>query len=196
MQVKSKEIRLKILEIATDEFFRKGYHGTTMRKIAEKANTSLGNIYNYFGNKEKLLEEIVSPKLLVVEKMLNEHLSIENYRSFSNDEIRKYINEEENLTLYFNSNIFLDKEMVILFQVDNKEIKVKKDFLIKQLQNHLGEHLEVGEESGYYTNLILNMISEYVKYLLLQEEESSIREEKFNKFLKFLFLGTIGEQFL
>ena len=48
MQTKKEDIEQRIIEVATDEFMKKGYENTSMRVIAYKANTSLGNIYHYF----------------------------------------------------------------------------------------------------------------------------------------------------
>ena len=54
MQTKKEDIEQRIIEVATDEFMKKGYENTSMRVIAYKANTSLGNIYHYFKSKEEL----------------------------------------------------------------------------------------------------------------------------------------------
>ena len=59
MQTKKEDIEQRIIEVATDEFMKKGYENTSMRVIAYKANTSLGNIYHYFKNKDLLLQAMV-----------------------------------------------------------------------------------------------------------------------------------------
>ncbi len=51
--------RDRILSVALELFATKGYHGTSISQIAEKAKISKGLMYNYFKNKEKLLETIV-----------------------------------------------------------------------------------------------------------------------------------------
>jgi AcrR family transcriptional regulator len=40
-------------------FIRQGYHGTSMRDIARVSEVSLGNIYNYYPNKETLFQRII-----------------------------------------------------------------------------------------------------------------------------------------
>ena len=40
-------------------FAQKGYQATTLRDVVEAANTSIGNLYFYFANKEALLAEVV-----------------------------------------------------------------------------------------------------------------------------------------
>ena len=42
-------------------FARKGFAATGLREIADKAGVSLGNIYNYFKNKEHIFDEIFDP---------------------------------------------------------------------------------------------------------------------------------------
>jgi len=58
-----KEIRKtskdKILTVALELFAQNGYQGTSIAQIAKKAKISKGLMYNYFKNKEKLLEEII-----------------------------------------------------------------------------------------------------------------------------------------
>ena len=59
MQTKKEEIRQEILLAAENEFYKRGYRDASMRTIARKANTTLGNIYNYFENKEALLDAVI-----------------------------------------------------------------------------------------------------------------------------------------
>lgn len=52
-------VRERILETALDEFYECGFHGATMRNIANKAGCSAANVYNHFENKSELLVEIL-----------------------------------------------------------------------------------------------------------------------------------------
>jgi len=47
-----------ILEAANHLFIEQGYHGTSMRQIAQEAGIALGGIYNHFPSKEALFESI------------------------------------------------------------------------------------------------------------------------------------------
>jgi AcrR family transcriptional regulator len=51
---KGKNSRANILRAAHDLFLQQGYHGTSMRQIAEGAGTALGAIYNHFPGKETI----------------------------------------------------------------------------------------------------------------------------------------------
>jgi AcrR family transcriptional regulator len=50
--------QLKIMESAENLFAEKGFNGTSVREIADKANINLAMVSYYFGSKEKLLEAI------------------------------------------------------------------------------------------------------------------------------------------
>lgn len=55
-----KDTRDRILDASFELFARKGFHGTSVSAIAQKAKVSKGLMYNYFGNKEALLQAIIS----------------------------------------------------------------------------------------------------------------------------------------
>ncbi len=49
----------KIEEAALRLFIHQGFHGTSVRDIADEAKVSLGNIYNYYKTKEDLFSSLV-----------------------------------------------------------------------------------------------------------------------------------------
>lgn len=59
MQYLKDEVRNSIAQEALKEFMEKGYKGASIRSIARKSNTSVGNIYKYFHSKEDLYENII-----------------------------------------------------------------------------------------------------------------------------------------
>ena len=54
-----KTSKQNILSVALELFARNGYQGTSIFQISKTAKISKGLMYNYFKNKEKLLEEVV-----------------------------------------------------------------------------------------------------------------------------------------
>ena len=64
------------MAVARRRFKQKGYSKTSMREIAEEAGIGVGNIYNYFTNKDELFHEVVRPVLCALEAMLQEHHGI------------------------------------------------------------------------------------------------------------------------
>lgn len=73
MQVLKDDIRSRILDVARHQFEQKGYAKTSMREIATEAGVGVGNLYNYFTNKDELFREIVRPALQALEAMLQAH---------------------------------------------------------------------------------------------------------------------------
>ncbi len=51
--------RESILEGAYQLFLQQGYHGTSMRQIAEAATIALGGIYNHFSGKEEIFTSVL-----------------------------------------------------------------------------------------------------------------------------------------
>ena len=69
-----KDKRTHIIETAMDLFAGKGYEGTSIRDIAEKASVNLAMVNYYFGSKEKLFENIVEYKSSLTRGLLDEIL--------------------------------------------------------------------------------------------------------------------------
>ena len=56
---RANSMRDAIKAVATELLIRHGYHGTSFRNIAERLDTTTTNIHYHFGNKEKLVEEVL-----------------------------------------------------------------------------------------------------------------------------------------
>lgn len=56
---KGERTRTAILQAAHDLFLEQGYHGTSMRQVAEHAEIALGGIYNHFTGKEEIFEAVL-----------------------------------------------------------------------------------------------------------------------------------------
>jgi AcrR family transcriptional regulator len=61
-QTKGEATRMGIEEAAMSLFLEQGYHATSMRQIAERADLALGGIYNHFSSKDEIFEAIVVDK--------------------------------------------------------------------------------------------------------------------------------------
>jgi AcrR family transcriptional regulator len=56
---KRERTRLSILDAAYNFFITQGFHGTSMRQIAQAAGFALGSTYNHFGSKEDIFVAIL-----------------------------------------------------------------------------------------------------------------------------------------
>lgn len=66
------EKRRRIIETATMEFAKKGYHDASIGSIASKAQISVGSVYKYFDNKQDLFLTTVEHSISRMEKLLTD----------------------------------------------------------------------------------------------------------------------------
>lgn len=59
--------------MAHEQFLEKNYLKASMRDIALASGVGVGNIYNYFTNKDELLRAVVHPVTSEIERMLDRH---------------------------------------------------------------------------------------------------------------------------
>jgi AcrR family transcriptional regulator len=59
MQIIKDGLRVLILEAAEQEFLQNGFVNASLRVIAKKSGTTIGNLYHYFPNKEAIFDELV-----------------------------------------------------------------------------------------------------------------------------------------
>ncbi len=64
------EKRARVIDAATKEFAKKGYHDASVSAIAAKANISVGAIYKYFENKQDLFLTIIDDSISRIENLL------------------------------------------------------------------------------------------------------------------------------
>lgn len=161
MQVKKEELRSTILEVAKKEFVKKGYDNSSMRVIAQKANTTIGNIYHYFPSKEAILDELLLPTEQKLSQVLTEHLEM-NVRVNNMDDINYYLDhmdlESEGL------KVLMQDEIVIFIKTDVEKHRIIRDEFLEQFRKHVAWHLNVKEDNHYLT-LIVNMLMECIVHL-------------------------------
>jgi AcrR family transcriptional regulator len=58
-QKKGETTRMAIEDAALELFMQYGFHGTSMRQIAEQTGLALGGIYNHFSSKEEIFAAII-----------------------------------------------------------------------------------------------------------------------------------------
>jgi AcrR family transcriptional regulator len=56
---KEESTRDRVIQAAHQLFIERGYHGTSMRQIAERAKIALGGIYNHFAGKGDILTAVM-----------------------------------------------------------------------------------------------------------------------------------------
>ena len=59
---KGERTRAALVEAGRKLFIRQGYHGTSMREIADEAGLALGGIYNHFSSKEEIFVAMLTER--------------------------------------------------------------------------------------------------------------------------------------
>lgn len=103
---KGERTRLAIMQAAVELFTRQGYHGTSMRQIADRAGIALGGIYNHFASKEDIFQQIsleVHPIHTILPALeANEGDTVEEFVHRSADQMFTSLSEGEDfLNLMF-----------------------------------------------------------------------------------------------
>lgn len=89
MQIIKDDIRRNILRAAQMNFFKKGVRRTSMNDIAQDADVAVGNIYNYFKNKDAIFCEICRPVTEALDKYLVEEVKRTNNQEFYDDKMQE-----------------------------------------------------------------------------------------------------------
>ncbi len=95
---RGEQTRGAIIEVAFSLFLERGYHGTSMRQIADQAGIALGGIYNHFTGKEEIFAAVLDAHhpyrriLPVLDKAEGETIE-----EFVHDAARRIKNEVEGI---------------------------------------------------------------------------------------------------
>lgn len=152
--VKELSTEEKILESASKVFTEKGFSGTRTRDIAEEAGINLALLNYYFRSKEKLFEQVMKVKVMllfgkIVPILSNEKTTLEEKIDLAVEKYFDILSENPNLPLFViseiqkkNSNITSIIPIRRVFQNSSiiKQIKEKRPELnpLHFLVNFLG----------------------------------------------------------
>lgn len=192
VQIKKDEMRQKILDVAADEFIKKGYEKASMRVIACKAHTTLGNIYHYFKNKEVLLDTILLPTFENIESLMSQHFENERTAPLSKEQALLYA---EHLEEYFDKSefsCFFDKHVVIILKLESSHLFERKEKLLQNLQEHLQQHFHI-KEDAHYSKLVIDILADCLKHVLIEHENIEDAKTEFMKLFKLFCIGVIGQ---
>lgn len=81
---KGEQTSTRIVEVARRLFEQQGYHGTSMRQIAQEADIALSGIYNHFDSKEDIF-------LKVMEKFHPYHEIVPIVRAATGDTVEEFV---------------------------------------------------------------------------------------------------------
>lgn len=187
MQYLKDEIRNSIAQEALKEFMEKGYEGASIRSIAKKSHTSVGNIYKYFDSKEDLYENLIGSvyKILIDYIKQFDMVELNERASFIFDELMEKIMEVFNessteVSILLNQSdgskyanckrIFVDFITRIVtetmkYELSRKGKRLKDNFVIYLVSYSLVESIAIvvrqKQDGTEVRKLILNIIDIY-----------------------------------
>ncbi|HEX5154500.1 MAG TPA: TetR family transcriptional regulator [Parafilimonas sp.] len=122
-----KDKREQIIDTAMQLFAQRGFEGTSIRDIAEKASVNVAMVNYYFGTKEKLFEKIVENKSSVTRGLLDEIMNNKDLTHIKKIEavIDSYIEK------LFTHRMFhrLIQQELILNQRENLQSSIVNNFI-------------------------------------------------------------------
>jgi len=141
----------RIEEAAKKLFIKQGFHATSMRNIAARAGTSLGNVYNYYRTKEEILGSIISKYQTTIDGRLrsifdeiDQPLEPESLVRFGG-QIKKMVNDHHDfwLLMYIDVLEFENRHFRKMFEglVENLRRRYASQF--DELRNRGAVHSDV-----------------------------------------------------
>jgi AcrR family transcriptional regulator len=135
----------RIEEAAKQLFIRQGFHATSMRKIAARAGTSLGNLYNYYPTKEAILGSIISKYQRVVDERLrsifdqiDDPLNADDLKRFARL-VKQMVNEHHDFWLL----MYID-----VLEFENRHFRKMFENLARNLRRRFAKPFEKMRHSG------------------------------------------------
>ena len=141
---KGEVTRLAIEDAAIGLFLEQGYHATSMRQIADRAELALGGIYNHFSSKDEIFEAIIVDqhpykKILPLIVATEGETTEEFFRNAFRVVIRELGNRPEFINLMFielvefkgkHGSVMLREIAPKVLPVFEKVIKARKDLRV------------------------------------------------------------------
>jgi AcrR family transcriptional regulator len=170
----------KIRDAALEVFHDKGFHGASIREIAEKAGCSLPTLYYYYHDKRKMFEDILSAEY----EALNEKIfkSLENNKKiedflFESIRLKKGLSLRDRLIYKMSIKVWLNFEDFP--NLRNKVLEIDRVNVERIIQRYQ-DYFQGRKEGMIIGSLIIRTISDLTLKIILFEEDipdQQIRQE-------------------
>ncbi|MET3696432.1 TetR family transcriptional regulator [Bacillus oleivorans] len=185
----------QILHAALSLFTKNGFQKVSIKDVAEKANVSQVSIYNYFGNKDELLFEVVK---FYLEEQLNAFQKIMDHKELS---FKEKIGLIIGMKLQETISIHDDFLKAIFSSPSPKLQKLISDFATKDSLPSVYAFLQEGKDSGEISAsyspetilLITQIFNEGIRHF--PEMYTGInKKERIQEITEFFFYGFFGKK--
>lgn len=147
----------RIEDAAKQLFIRQGFHATSMRNIAARAGTSLGNLYNYYPTKEAILGSIISKYQKVIDERLKsifdqitQPLSANDLKRFARL-VKQMVNDHHDfwLLMYIDVLEFENRHFRKMFENLTRNLRRRFAKSFQDLQHSGALHADVDPAIGF-----------------------------------------------
>jgi len=195
MQFKKNEVRNAILESAEKAFLEQGFEGASLRSIVKKANTTIGNFYNYFSSKEELFDTLVTHDYKMFMKLLSEHEPMDrpdHLWDLSNPKIWREVLSE--FIIQFIPE-FGNGFVLLIQSSEGTSYQNTRKILIKAIEEHFVDHIDrfgENEDLKGYAPIMASQFVDGFSKILLDHDNPKTRNKLLIDHLLFYMIGTMG----
>jgi AcrR family transcriptional regulator len=194
--------KLVIEDAARELLIKQGFHATSMRDVAKKANVSLGNLYNYYETKEAIFESIINRYLAVINEKLSdifnqveEPFEPTNMRNFG-EMVGELVNQHSDfwLLMYIDVLEFQNRHFRKMF--DGLSDRLSKTFSDKFAEAQTSGELRVGvDASVVFTTAYMQFFNYFlVEKLFGGNQHLGVSDDQaLNHLTKIFAYGTLSE---
>lgn len=175
----------RILENAVRIFSEKGFHGTSMRDIANASECSLPTLYYHYKSKNELFEEIVVNQFLKITEKMNRQIDFDAKPEdlyFQVLKTRKDLKGFDKEVFKMALKVWLGfegegKVREKIVDWENKRVSANKRFIDKAVRNE-----SIRED---VTEILINYVENVINRIILLDE--NIDDDKIRKQIALLF---------
>ncbi|MEA4822838.1 MAG: TetR/AcrR family transcriptional regulator [Clostridiaceae bacterium] len=173
------DLRERIKEVAVEHFNANGYHGTTIRNIANDVNCSLPMIYYYYKNKKELFDEIIKKEFFNLIKRQASLLKINDVIDF----YTKFVYDLNALSRYDKQVYRLGVKVYLSFDGDEELMGIMDEWEKTILPRHfhiLQPYLKNTDNDTAVVRTLVHLLETLIDSIVVKNRylpEKEIREE-------------------
>lgn len=196
MQIQKEDVKKVILQIARNEFVKKGFKDASMRTIAKKSKVGLSNIYNYFRNKNEIFCDVLSGLLCAIESTMEKHNS-PDYISVDIFSSEEYLRSQIDMFVGLVEN-HKDDFKLLLFRAAGSSLENFRDGISRKHKQKGIEYIALmkqkypeinGEVSEFFIHTMSSWWISIIAELVMHDLSHEALEDFIREYMEF---GTAG----
>lgn len=169
MQVLKETVRNSIVDGAITEFFHNGFQKANMRRIAENANITVGNIYRYYRNKEELFNEILLPAQRAIDDLESFDQKLHVTKIDSEEDVNQLVQYVINVLKPYTREVF-----IMIYNSEGTHYQQVKEQLEKLVVDKINDYYP-RKFDRYFLNVLAQSFIQAV-FHVFRENVNNIRK--------------------